>query len=111
MAPRRCRPRRPPAPYSLAAPIEAAQPGRAAGNMPVAAQRPHPRGFGARHHDVRRNPVAAVADDDGRILLLAADRGDHAVDDFRDLEDARLALDRVVDAGLAHPEEAADQDL
>ena len=41
----------------LAAPVDPAQLGRAAGEVPVAAEGAHARGLGARNRDLRRDPV------------------------------------------------------
>ena len=75
----------------LIAPVELADFRRAALEIPVAAEQAEPRLVGARHDDVRRNPVLAVADDDV-ALVLAAHRRDRAVDDLLDLDDAGLAI-------------------
>src|SRR6202035_1890128 len=68
------------------APVEPADLGRAASEIPVAAEGAHARLVGARHRDVRRDPVFGVTDDDGLALVLAGDRRDGAVDDLLDRE-------------------------
>src|SRR5262245_13409876 len=93
------------------APLHPAHLGRAAGEVPVAAECAHARGLGARDRDLGRYPVLAVADRDVLARTLAAHRADAAVDDLRDPEDARLAVAFEDDLLLAHAEEAAHQDL
>src|SRR5689334_13293249 len=75
----------------LIAPIELTDFGRTALEIPVAAEQAKPRLVGARHQDIRRDPVLAVADDD-RAFVLAAHRRDRAVDDLLDLDDPGVAL-------------------
>src|SRR5436305_13834152 len=82
-------------PPLLIVPVELADFRRLSFEIPVAAEQPEARLVGARHDDVRRDPVFAVADDDV-ALVLAAERRNGAIDDFLDLDDARLAL-RLVD--------------
>src|SRR6185295_4357062 len=99
------------APPPSAAPVEPHDLGRAAFEIPVAAEGAHARGLGARHRDVLADPVPAVADDDVLAFHLAGDRFDHALDDFWDLEDARIALDLVDDLLGADAKKTADENL
>src|SRR5437868_14369327 len=94
-----------------AAPVEPHQLGRASGEIPVAAESAHARGFGARDGHILANPVTGVADDDVLALLLAGYRFHHAFDDPRNLENVRAVLDFVNDLLGAYPEERADQDF
>src|SRR5215212_1550009 len=108
MAPRRA----PDSPSAgIAAPVEPDQFGRAAGEIPVAAEGAHARGFGARDRHILPDPVARIADDDVLARLLAFDWFHHAFDDLRNLEDVRAVLDLVNDRFGAHAEKAADEDF
>src|SRR5256885_5752776 len=97
--------------HASTAPVEPHQFGRAAGEIPVAAEGAHARGFGARDGHILANPITGVADDDVLALLLAGYRFHHAFDDLRNLENVRAVLDFVNDLLGAYPEERADQDL
>src|SRR6185369_14194123 len=89
----------------IAAPVEPHQLGRAAGKIPVAAERAHAGGLGAGDGHVGPDPIAAVAHDDVLPRLLALDRLHHALDDLGDLENVRTVLDLVDDRLGAHAEE------
>src|SRR5262245_61380298 len=80
-----------------AAPVEPHDLGRAAGEIPVAAESADARGLGARDRDVASDPVAGIADHDRLALVLSGDRLHHAFDDLGDLEDVRAVLDLVDD--------------
>src|SRR5437764_7528598 len=109
--PERSRAARPASPRgrASAAPVEPHQFGRAAGKIPVAAERTHARRFGARDGDVGADPIAAVAHDNVLPRLLPLDRLHYAFDDLGDLEDVRAVLDIVDDRLGANAKEAADE--
>src|SRR5580698_2620952 len=90
---------------STVAPVQLANLGGPPGEIPVAPERPHPRLVGARHRDVRGDPVFGVADGDRHVLVLAADRRHRPVDDLGDLEDAGFAFYVVLDRRLPDAEE------
>src|SRR4051794_35626221 len=97
-------PERSPAAYRVsrqgrasAAPVEPHQFGRAAGEIPVAAESAYARCLGARDGHIGPDPIAAVAHDNVLPGLLALDRLDHAFDDLGDLENVRAVLDLVDD--------------
>src|SRR5262245_33956000 len=98
-------------PLPLAAPIDAANLTGTAGEIPVAPECAHARRLGARHGDVRCDPVFAVADHDLLPRTLAANRRHPAINDLRNLKDVGVALDIVDDLFLPHAKKRPDEDL
>ena len=99
----------PPRSTSSKCPVDRADFARSACQIPVAAIAAEARLFGARHDDVRRNPVFAVADHDVLAGLFAAHRRDDAFRVVLDLDLPGLAFGLVADRYLPNTEKLPDQ--